>query len=191
MTCCDATRLLGEKGGRKSKAALSSQCDICTFGTHHARVVFTQPIDSRSKSDKLNDVGVSAGDRWTHRGKGSGVMRLYVMSETLNQDGTIQERRERLLVMRSLNDASIIQERLHALLPSLAALCAIPAPAHEANLKAFLNQILTDASMLEEQVADTLQNDDTLTLKIFRLSQSGDNQHVYQLRYELMTDQKA
>jgi hypothetical protein len=118
-------------------------------------------------------------------------MRLYVMSETLNPDGTIQERRERLLVMRSLNDASIIQERLHALLPSLAALCAIPAPAHEANLKAFLNQILTDASMLEEQVADTLQNDDTLTLKIFRLSQSGDNQHVYQLRYELMTDQKA
>lgn len=115
-------------------------------------------------------------------------MRLYVMSESVQPDGTVRETRDRQLVLASAQPLSTVRQRVDALIPGLATLCAVPAPAHEGNLKALLVGDLADLIATGSAMDESSENQGVLTIKVCRIIEDVDNQPVCQLRYLLLAD---
>jgi hypothetical protein len=109
-------------------------------------------------------------------------MKIYIQTETQSAEGG-SEPRPRQLLVETAADPTTVQPALEQIAARLGATTAIPAAAHEANLKAILPRDLAGLGIVPGQGAEGLA-----ILKVLRSPGEGD---MTQLGYEVLVTGSA
>lgn len=114
-------------------------------------------------------------------------MKIFIQTEILNAETAVADPRPRVVLLETATDAASVRAALEGIVARLGAIVAVPAAAHEANLKRLLVRDLAEHGVLAGAPAEGDAGE--AVLKVLR-TPKGDapaaQGEVYELRYEVV-----